>query len=161
MAIGNVELMHECFPKLSRIWAVVLWAKISLSKYLRDIESVKTETFKFEVHKFLDLIPAQNAQLCHRSRKQQHPRPANSSDGSRNLPRWWSPRNFIPWVAAQAVRWPCVPKVARSHLSQCSKSYDLQPALNCAIRGAQGVLPCVGWGVRPVNWIYRLWRHCP
>ena len=18
-----------------------------------------------------------------------------------------------------------------------------------------------GWGVRPVNWIYRLWRHCP
>ena len=24
------------------------------------------------------------------------------------------------------------------------------------IRGAQGVLPCVGWGVQPVNWIYRL-----
>ena len=47
-------------------------------------------------------------------------------------------------------------KVARSHLSQCSKSCDLQPALNCAIRRAQGVLPCVGWGVRPVNWIYRL-----
>ena len=38
----------------------------------------------------------------------------------------------------QAVRWPGVPKVARSHLSQCSKSRDLQPALNCAIRGAQG-----------------------
>ena len=67
----------------------------------------------------------------------------------------------IPWVAAQAVRWPGVPKVARSYLSQCSKSCDLQPALNSAIRGAQGVLPCVGWGVRPVNWIYRLWRHCP
>ena len=33
---------------------------------------------------------------------------------------------------------------------------DLQPALQCAIRGARGVLPCVGWGVRPVNWIYRL-----
>ena len=29
------------------------------------------------------------------------------------------------------------------------------------IRGAQGVLPCVGWWVQPVNWIYRLWRHCP
>ena len=41
-------------------------------------------------------------------------------------------------MAAQAVRWPSVPKVARSHLSQCSKSCDLQPALNCAIRGAQG-----------------------
>ena len=25
----------------------------------------------------------------------------------------------------------------------------------------QGVLPCVGWGVRPVNWIYRLWHHSP
>ena len=56
----------------------------------------------------------------------------------------------------QAVRWPGVPKAARSYLSQCSKSCDLQPALNCAIRGGQGVLPCVGWGVRPVNWIYRL-----
>ena len=49
-------------------------------------------------------------------------------------------------MAAQAVRWRGVPKVARSHLSQCSKSCDLQPALNCAISGAQGVLPCVGWG---------------
>ena len=49
-------------------------------------------------------------------------------------------------MAAQAVSWPGVPKVAHSHLSQCSKSCDLQPALNCAIRGAQGVLPCVGWG---------------
>ena len=55
-------------------------------------------------------------------------------------------RRIIPWVAAQSVRWPGVPKVARSHLSQCSKSCDFQPALNCAIRGAQGVLPCVGWG---------------
>ena len=47
-------------------------------------------------------------------------------------------------------------EVARSRLTQCSKSCDLQPALQCAIRGAQGVLPCVGLGVRPVNWIYRL-----
>ena len=53
--------------------------------------------------------------------------------------------NFIPWVATKAVRWPGVPKVARLYLSQCSKSRDLQPALNCTIR-AQGVLPCVGWG---------------
>ena len=51
-------------------------------------------------------------------------------------------------------------EVARSRLTQC-KSCDLQPALQCAIRGAQGVLPYVGWGVRPVNWIYRLCRHCP
>ena len=44
-------------------------------------------------------------------------------------------------VAAQAVRWPGVPKVARSHLSQCSKSCDLQPALNCAIRDLRGYCP--------------------
>ena len=47
-------------------------------------------------------------------------------------------------------------EVAGSRLTQCSKSCNLQPALQCAIRGAQGILPCVGWGVRPVNWIYRL-----
>ena len=47
-------------------------------------------------------------------------------------------------------------EVASSRLTRCSKSCDLQPALQCAIRGAQGVPPCVGWGVRPVNWIYRL-----
>ena len=29
----------------------------SLLKYLRDIESVKTENFKFELNKFLELIP--------------------------------------------------------------------------------------------------------
>ena len=38
--------------------------------------------------------------------------------------------------------------------------FAAQPALQCAIRGAEGVLPCVGCGVRLVNWIYRLWRHC-
>ena len=47
-------------------------------------------------------------------------------------------------------------EVARSRLTQSSKSCDLQPELQCAIRGAQGVLPCVGWGVRPVSRIYRL-----
>ena len=31
----------------------------SLPKYLRDIESVKTERFKFELDKFLDTIPDQ------------------------------------------------------------------------------------------------------
>ena len=32
-------------------------------------------------------------------------------------------------------------EVAGSRLTQCSKSCDLQPALQCAIHGAQGVLP--------------------
>ena len=31
-------------------------------------------------------------------------------------------------VAAQAVRWSGIPRVARSRLTQCSKSCDLQPA---------------------------------
>ena len=35
---------------------------------------------------------------------------------------------LIPWVAAQAVRWSGIPKVARSRLSQCSKSYVCSPA---------------------------------
>ena len=35
---------------------------------------------------------AKNAQLCHLIRKQQHPRPAQSSEGSRNLPKRWSPQ---------------------------------------------------------------------
>ena len=33
------------------------WLYNSLPKYLRDIESVKTEKFKFELNKFLELIP--------------------------------------------------------------------------------------------------------
>ena len=37
-------------------------------------------------------LMSQNAQLCHPIRKQLHPRPAHSSEGSRNLPKWWSPR---------------------------------------------------------------------
>ena len=42
----------------------------SLPKYLRDIKSVKTEKFKFELDKFLDTIPDQPSKLCHRIRKQ-------------------------------------------------------------------------------------------
>ena len=63
----------------------------SLSKYLRDIESVKIQILALLVSRHHS-SSAQNAQQCHRIRKQQHPRPAHSSDGSRNLPQWWSPR---------------------------------------------------------------------
>ena len=31
-------------------------------------------------------------------------------------------------MAAQAVRWSGIPKVARSRLTECSKSCDLQPS---------------------------------
>ena len=68
-------------------------------------------------------------------------------------------RATLSGLTGSALVWHS--EVARSRLTQCIKSCDLQPALQCAIRGAQGVLPCVWWGVRPVNWIYRLSRHCP
>ena len=55
--------------------------------------------------------------------------------------------SFIPWVAAQAVRLSGIPNVARSRLSQCSKSCDLQPSPHCSVQYVElGVLPCVGWG---------------
>ena len=56
------------------------------------------------------------------------------------------PNFHIPRVAAQAVHWPGNPKVACSRLTECSKSWDLQPAVHCAIRREQGGLPCVGLG---------------
>ena len=40
----------------------------------------------------------------------------------------------IPLVAAQAVRWSGTPKVARSWLTQCSKSSDLQPTPNFTLQ---------------------------
>ena len=43
-------------------------------------------------------------------------------------------------------------EVARSNPAECTDLYYA--------RGAQGVLP-MRVGVRPVNWIYRLWRHYP
>ena len=66
----------------------------SLPKYRRDIKSLKTEKIQIwaqqssRAHSWW----AKNAQPCHRIRKQQHPRSAHSSEGSRNLPKWWSPR---------------------------------------------------------------------
>ena len=60
----------------------------------------------------------------------------------------------IPWVAAQVVRWSGIPVDACSSLGWCSKSCDLSAA------ELRGYRPW-SWGVRPVNCIYRLWRHCP
>ena len=54
---------------------------------------------------------------------------------------------YILRVAIKAVLWASIPKVARSILTGCSKSCNLQPVLHHAIGGAQGVLPCVGCGV--------------
>ena len=60
----------------------------SLPKYLRDIESVKTEKFKFELDKFLGTIPDQPIMPNYVTASG----PAHSSEGSRNLQQWWSPR---------------------------------------------------------------------
>ena len=35
---------------------------------------------------------------------------------------------------SQAVRWSGIPKVARSQLTQCSKSSDLQPSPHCSVQ---------------------------
>ena len=43
--------------------------------------------------------------------------------------------------------------VARSSPADVALIYTMHVAL-------RGYCPW-GWGVRPVNWIYRLWRHCP
>ena len=64
----------------------------SLPKYLRDIKSVKTEKFKFELDKFLELIPDPPKMPNYVTASEQHPQPAHSSEGSRNLPKWWSSR---------------------------------------------------------------------
>ena len=50
-------------------------------------------------------------------------------------------------MATQAVSWPGIPMVACSRPSG-SKSCDLSSAFAPCKRGAQGVLPCVGWGVK-------------
>ena len=66
----------------------------SLAKYLRDLESVKTEKFKFELHKFLETIPDEPKMPNYvtasgsNSILDQH----THLRGSRNLPKWWSPR---------------------------------------------------------------------
>ena len=53
----------------------------SLPKYQRDIESIKTEKIKFELDKFLELIPdePEMPNYVTRIRKQQHLRPAYTS----------------------------------------------------------------------------------
>ena len=43
--------------------------------------------------------------------------------------------------------------VARSSPAEVGLIYTMHVAL-------RGYCPW-GWGVRPVNWIYRLWHHCP
>ena len=60
--------------------------------------------------------------------------------------------SLIPWVAALAMLLPSMLKVAESIPGWGST--DLYNA-----RGIHGVLP-MRVGVRSVNLIYRLWRHC-
>ena len=56
-SIQQTENDHNPFNKMYTITVFGLRLYNSLLKYLRDIESVKTEKFKFELDKFLELIP--------------------------------------------------------------------------------------------------------
>ena len=51
-------------------------------------------------------------------------------------------------MVAQAVRWSGIPKVARSWLTQCSKSCDLQPSPHCTVQYVElrGYCPVQGGG---------------
>ena len=51
-------------------------------------------------------------------------------------------------------------KVVASHAEGCK--IDSRLWLSCTDLHilCRGYCPW-GWGMRPVNWIYRLWRHCP
>ena len=101
----------------------VFWPRLynSLPKYLRDIESAKTEKLKFEFDRFLELISdvPKNAQLCLRNKKQQHYCQDVSSEGSRNLPR----------IEVESPTRP------RSRLS-CFETYSTYPSKWVAIVGS-------------------------
>ena len=67
-----------------------------------------------------------------------------------------SDRKLFAWLRSQAK--PEWPHRQDGCLTCCgctfeSRWYTMHEAL-------RGNCPW-GWGVRPVNWIYRFWRHCP
>ena len=71
------------------------FGKYETPKYLRDIESVKTEKLKFELDKFLEPINDQRNMPNYVTASGTNSilnQLAHSSEGSRNLPKWWSPR---------------------------------------------------------------------
>ena len=69
---------------------------------------------------------------------------------------------LIPWVAAQVVRWSGIPCSGREFESRLAlQVLRFVGSVNTVqYVKLKGYYPC-WWGVRPVNWIYRLWRHCP
>ena len=65
----------------------------SMTEYLKDIESVKTEKFEFELDKFLELIPDELKMPNYVTTARSN----NILDQNlilllKNLPRWWSSR---------------------------------------------------------------------
>ena len=73
----------------------VFWPRLynSLPKYLRAIESVKTEKLEFKLDEFPEFIPDEpkmpNYVTATRSNSSTD-HAVISSAGSRNLPKWWS-----------------------------------------------------------------------
>ena len=150
---ANNPLLHP--QNLASIW---------VSEYLFYIEfwNNRTEPMEYIQSLSLVLIAGTSPQKSISARREQVPFSKASWQGgvlTSYLAHSINQNSYPEWPHRQCVGLSF--EVAGSRLTQCSKSCDLHPALQCAIRGAQGVLPCVGWGVRPVNWIYRLWCHCP
>ena len=66
---------------------------------------------------------------------------------------------YPEWPHRQCVAWHSEGRTFAAHRWQ--QVFWFAARISLCNTWSSGVLPCVGWGVRPVNWIYRLWRHCP
>ena len=72
-------------------------------------------------------------------------------------PKFYNTENLYPeWQHRQCVGLVFRRSQVRTSLSAVSLVICCPARIALCIRGAQEVLPCVGWGVQPVNWIYRL-----
>ena len=88
--------------------------------------------------------------------KSQLPHSASGSDAGQ---QFYIPCEIIiPWMATKARWLPHMLKVARLN-SGCSWA-SLIYTMNEVLEGGTAH-EGVGGGVRPVNWICRLWCHCP
>ena len=117
----------------------------SLPKYLRNIESVKTENFKFELDKFLELIPNEPKMPNYVTASGK----ATASSTSSLI--WWvkeftkvgeSPTR--PWRAVLAASKPL--QVSKYHLTKVSarinKCIILMPPVAWGDQNSANVCPC-------------------
>ena len=58
-SIQQTETQHNPFKRMQSLYSGLGCTTRCMPKYLTDLESVKTEKFKFELDKFLETIPDQ------------------------------------------------------------------------------------------------------